>query len=174
MTRDEAVRLVAAHGWSVARTTKRGYLIMRCSCGMHQETLHKTPIEPPTLRAKGSAHDLLVFTTDTVSKVFVVEIAATLGAVRRLTDDDITDIIEAVIDDLDRLPVEPSVGTVRNGEDVDVTVTVTVDQVQELDALAYAISAVKAAFRAAGIGTAGLVPLRDLRSRVLPLQSQSA
>ncbi len=109
-----------------------------------------------------------------MSKVFVVEIAATLGAVRRLTDDDITDIIEAVIDDLDRLPVEPSVGTVGNGEDVDVTVTVTVDQVQELDALAYAISAVKAAFRAAGIGTAGLVPLRDLRSRVLPLQSQSA
>ncbi len=170
---DEAVRLVAAHRWSVARTTKRGYLIMLLLRHPPGDVA-QDPIEPPTLRAEGSAHDLHAFTTDTVSKVFVVEIAATLGAVRRLTDDDITDIIEAVIDDLDRLPVEPSVGTVGNGEDVDVTVTVTVDQVQELDALAYAISAVKAAFRAAGIGTAGLVPLRDLRSRVLPLQSQSA
>lgn len=37
------MRLVAAHGWHIARMTKRGYLIMRCSCGRHQETLHKTP-----------------------------------------------------------------------------------------------------------------------------------
>jgi len=41
--RDAAIRQVAAHGWTVARETKRGYLIMRCSCGQHQETLHKTP-----------------------------------------------------------------------------------------------------------------------------------
>lgn len=40
--RDAAVRMVALHGWTVARETKRGYLIMRCACGQHQETLHKT------------------------------------------------------------------------------------------------------------------------------------
>ncbi|HSH61136.1 MAG TPA: hypothetical protein VK988_16155 [Acidimicrobiales bacterium] len=36
-------------------------------------------------------------------------------------------IIETVVDHFDRLPVEPSVGTARNGDDVEVTVTVTVD-----------------------------------------------
>jgi hypothetical protein len=39
-----AVAEVAAHGWYVARETKRGYLIMRCGCELnHQETLRKTP-----------------------------------------------------------------------------------------------------------------------------------
>ena len=50
--RREAVRAVATHGWSVARITKRGYLILRCSCGDHQETLHKTPADPGHFRWK--------------------------------------------------------------------------------------------------------------------------
>jgi len=52
VTRHEAVELVAPHGWFVARATKRGYLIMRCSCGDHQETLHKTPSNPNHFRLK--------------------------------------------------------------------------------------------------------------------------
>jgi hypothetical protein len=50
--RDAAVEEVAPHGWKVARETKRGYLIMRCSCGKHQETLHKTPSDPNHFRNK--------------------------------------------------------------------------------------------------------------------------
>jgi hypothetical protein len=50
--RDAAVEEVATHGWTVARETKRGYLIMRCSCGKHQETLHKTPSNPNHFRSK--------------------------------------------------------------------------------------------------------------------------
>jgi hypothetical protein len=50
--RDAAVEEVAPHGWKVARETKRGYLIMRCSCGNHQETLHKTPSNPNHFRNK--------------------------------------------------------------------------------------------------------------------------
>jgi hypothetical protein len=50
--RDAAVEEVAPHGWKVARETKRGYLIMRCSCGNHQETLHKTPSNPSHFRNK--------------------------------------------------------------------------------------------------------------------------
>jgi hypothetical protein len=50
--RDAAVREVAPHGWTVARETKRGYLIMRCSCGLHQETLHKSPSNPNHFRQK--------------------------------------------------------------------------------------------------------------------------
>jgi len=41
--REAAVREVAQHGWTVARETKRGYYVMRCGCGRHQETMHKTP-----------------------------------------------------------------------------------------------------------------------------------
>ena len=41
--RDAAVEAVREHGWKVARETAKGYLVMRCSCGRHQETLHKTP-----------------------------------------------------------------------------------------------------------------------------------
>ena len=44
--RRDAVAVAEAIGWTVARETKRGYLIMRCSCGRHQETLHKTPSNP--------------------------------------------------------------------------------------------------------------------------------
>ncbi len=46
MNRDEAVRRVAEHGWAVARVSGKGYLIMRCACGDHQETFHKTPSNP--------------------------------------------------------------------------------------------------------------------------------
>jgi hypothetical protein len=43
VTRDEAIREVAQHGWTVYRETKKGYVVMHRGCGMHQETLHKTP-----------------------------------------------------------------------------------------------------------------------------------
>lgn len=41
--REAAVRTVALHGWTVARETARGYYVMRCDCGSHQTTMHKTP-----------------------------------------------------------------------------------------------------------------------------------
>lgn len=162
---------MAAHGWTVARVTTRGYLIMRCSCGNHQETLHKTPSNPNHFKTEGATHGDHMFEASTVSRMFVVEIVATLGAARRLSDDEISDLIETMVDDLDRLSLEPSVGTSRQDEGVDVTVTVTVGEVEELEALTLGVSAIKAAFHAAGIGTAGLISPRDLRSRVLPLQS---
>ena len=73
----------------------------------------------------------------TVTGMFLVEVVATLGSDRRLTDDEITDMIETVVDELDRLPLEPSVGTVRMGDNVEMTVSVTVDEREEWDALAY-------------------------------------
>jgi hypothetical protein len=107
----------------------------------------------------------------TVQTMFVVEMVATLGVGRRLSDDEITNLIEAVVDDLDHSSLEPSVGTSRQGDDVDVSVTVTVGEAEELEALTLGVSAIKAAFHSAGIGTAGLTAPRDLRSRVLQLQS---
>ena len=83
---------------------------------------------------------------------------------------EITDLVEAVVDDLDRRPQEPSVGTCRVSDDVRFTVGVTVDRDEEFEALSDGVGAVKAAFHAAGIGTAGLGVTRDLRSHVEPLQ----
>jgi len=103
--------------------------------------------------------------------MFLVEIDVTLGTNSRLSDDQITDLIEAVVDDLDELSVEPSVGTRRNGDDLELTVGVTLDQTEEFEALAAGVALVKDAFNAAGIGTAGFGVTRGLRSRVVPLQA---
>lgn len=102
--------------------------------------------------------------------VFLVRIEATLESGRRLTDDEITDTIETMVDELDELPVEPSVSTHRIGDYLGVAIEVTVDEEEEFEALAFGVTTIKAAFHTAGIGTAGLVVPRDLRSRVVPLQ----
>jgi len=102
--------------------------------------------------------------------MFLVEVDVTLGMGQRLTDDQISDLIEIVVDDLDQQSMDPSVGTGRIGDDVAFLVGVTVDRDEEFDALTAGLTAVKAAFHAGGIGTAGLVVPRQLRSRVVPLQ----
>lgn len=104
-----------------------------------------------------------------MNAMFLVELDATVGSGRRLSDDEITDLIEQIIDDLDGLPVEPSVRTSRVGDDVDFTVGVIIDASEEFEAMSMGAIQMKAAFHAAGIGTAGL-ELRDLVSRVQPLQ----
>ncbi len=102
--------------------------------------------------------------------MFLVEIEVVLGMGRKLDDEEITDLIEAVVDDLDQLSVEPSVGTARIGDDVKFTVAVTLDEPEEFEALTAGLGAVKAAFQAAGVGTSPFGVPRDLRSRVEPLQ----
>lgn len=56
---------------------------------------------------------------------------------RPLTDDEITDLIEKIVEDLDLMSVEPSVGTERVGEDVAMTIGVLVfDELFEVKAMA--------------------------------------
>lgn len=108
--------------------------------------------------------------------MFLVEVDVTMGIVQRLTDDEVTDLIETLIDELDHLPVDPSVGSSRNGDDLDITVGVVVDDDGSLDAMAHGLAIIKTAFHAVGVNTANLgVPqgLRDLRSRVSVLQPSS-
>ena len=94
---------------------------------------------------------------------------------RYLTDDEITDLIEAALDDLDTTTVDPSVGTVRDGDDVRVTVSVTVDGSDPFAALARAseamLAALQAALQAAGVAVEGTISAGDLRSAVRLLQS---
>ncbi len=75
-----------------------------------------------------------------------------------------------LVDDLEKAGLDPSVETRRLGDDVEVSVRLNTADDHEVDALEHAIVALKTAFHAAGIGTAGLIAPRDLRSRVLPLQ----
>ena len=101
--------------------------------------------------------------------MFLIEVTALVDTRRRLSDDAITDVLEAIVDDLDARSLEPSAGSERVREDIEITVVVTVDELEEFDALASATSAVKAAFQAAGIDGTRMVP-RDLRFRTMPLQ----
>jgi hypothetical protein len=52
--REAAVREIAAHGWTVARETSRGYYVMHCGCGRHQTTMRKTPRLPDHFRNKAA------------------------------------------------------------------------------------------------------------------------
>ena len=102
--------------------------------------------------------------------MYTVEASAVLSPGRPLTDDEITDLIEAVIDDLDATTADPSVGTIREGDDVQVTVAVTVDGADPFAALATASAAMLAAFHAAGVAVGGVLEAGGLRSVVRPLQ----
>jgi hypothetical protein len=109
-----------------------------------------------------------MFEAATVTGVFLVEIDVMLSGPRRLTDDEVTDLVETIVDHLDERSVDPSVGTRRQGDDVAVSVVVTIAEAQEFDAMAAGVAATKAAFVAAGVGAAGVAEPHDLRSRVLP------
>lgn len=54
MNRDQAVSLVEEHGWTVARVSGKGYLVMHCGCGAHMETFHKTPSNPNHFKQKAA------------------------------------------------------------------------------------------------------------------------
>jgi hypothetical protein len=50
-----ALRFLELNGWRVARVSTSGYRIMRCGCGQHQGTLHKTPSNPNHFRQRAKA-----------------------------------------------------------------------------------------------------------------------
>jgi hypothetical protein len=105
--------------------------------------------------------------------VFLVELDATLRPAQPMSDDDITDLIETIVDELDHLPVEPSVGSVRRGDEIDLTVGVVVDDDGSIDAMTHGLAVIKAAFHAAMLDTSELgvpVGLYGLTSRVSEMQ----
>jgi hypothetical protein len=111
-----------------------------------------------------------VFEAGTVSVMFLVEVIATLACDQRLTDYEITDLIESVVDQLDEQALAPSVGTARVGDDVEIRVVVTMPDPVGWEALTQGLAAVRDAFRAADIGPVGVGTPRDLRSHLTPLQ----
>jgi hypothetical protein len=103
--------------------------------------------------------------------MYMMEASVVLSPGRYLTDEEITDLIEAAIDDLDTTTVDPSVGTVRDGHDVRVAASVTVDGSDPFAALVRASEAMLAAPQAAGVAVEDTISARDLRSEVRLLQS---
>ncbi len=101
--------------------------------------------------------------------MFTVEVSALLNPGRYLTEDEITDLIGAVIDDLDATTVDPSMSTARDGANVRVEVSVTVNGRDQFTALAAAAEAMLRAFHAAGVAVDGITAA-DLHSEVRPLQ----
>lgn len=106
--------------------------------------------------------------------MFLVEMDVRFGSAGEpLTEDEITDLIEKVVDELDHLPVAPSVGTSRVGNDIDMTIGVVVDDEDQFDALGHGAAIIGAGLQSAiGVGAARLVVPRDdgLRSSVRVLQ----
>lgn len=76
----------------------------------------------------------------------------------------VTDLIEVVVDELDRVVSEPSVSTSGTGGEVVMTVEVTVDEPDEVEALHAGFSAIRSALHAAEVGTPGMV----VPSKVIP------
>jgi hypothetical protein len=73
-----------------------------------------------------------------------------------LTDDELTDLIAAVIDYLDSHVIDPSVSTIRGGAGVRVEVSVTIDTDDAWQAQALAAVAMRDAFDAAVPAVAGM------------------
>lgn len=100
--------------------------------------------------------------------MFLVEMELRLGyADRPLSDDEITDLIEKVVDELDHLPVEPSVGTARQGDDIAMTVGVVIDVDDEFEALSRGSAIIGAGLKALGLVRRSDL---DLQSTVRALQ----
>jgi hypothetical protein len=81
-----------------------------------------------------------------------LEASAQLVPPRPLTEDEVTDLIAVIIDELDGALTDPSVGTFTDDAgNVRFTVTMDVDAADDYQARARAAAAVRDAFKAAGI-----------------------
>jgi hypothetical protein len=109
-----------------------------------------------------------------VRYVYKVEASAILSPGRLLSEDEVTDLIDVVIDalDMDANILDPSVSTAIDGDGVRITVSVNVDSQDQFTALATAANAMESAFTSAGVAKIeGMPGASDLRSEVRLLQA---
>jgi len=81
---------------------------------------------------------------------------ALLDPPRPFTDDELTELIAKVIDDLDARVLDPSVSTYRSDSGVQVDVSMTIDTDDPWEAQATALAALRDAFDAAVPAVAGI------------------
>lgn len=87
--------------------------------------------------------------------MLTIDARAFLDLPHPVTDDELTDLIAEVIDDLDTRVLDPSVSTVRSDAGVQVEVSMTIDTEDRWEAQATAIAALRDAFDAAVPAVAG-------------------
>jgi hypothetical protein len=88
--------------------------------------------------------------------MLTIDAQAVLVPPRPFTDDELTDLIAAVVDDLDSRVLDPSVTTYRSDSGVQVEVSMTIDTDNPWVAQATAAAAMRDAFDAAVPAVAGM------------------
>jgi hypothetical protein len=88
--------------------------------------------------------------------MLTIDATATLAPPRPLTDDELTDLIAAVVDYLDGRVIDPSVSTIRHDSGVRVELSVTIDTDNPWTAQALAAAAMRDAFDSAVPAVAGM------------------
>ena len=88
--------------------------------------------------------------------MLTIDARALLDLPHSFTDEELTELIAAVIDDLDTRVVDPSVGTYRSDSGVGIEVSMTVDTDDPWKAQAVALAAMRDAFDAAVPAVAGM------------------
>ncbi len=78
--------------------------------------------------------------------MLTIDVTAMLDPPLPFTDDQLTDLIEAVIDDLDARVIDPSVSTYRSDSGVRLQVSLTIDTDNPLVATATAAAAIRDVF----------------------------
>ena len=88
--------------------------------------------------------------------MLTIDARALLDPPRPFTDDELTELIAAVIDDLDARVLDPSVSTYRSDAGVQVEVSMTIDTDDPWEAQTVAVAAMRDAFDAAVPTVAGI------------------
>jgi hypothetical protein len=88
--------------------------------------------------------------------MLTIDAKALLAPLRPFTDDELTDLIAAVIDDLDTRVIDPSVNTCRSDSGVRVEISMTIDTDDPWVTQATAAAAMRDAFAAAVPAVAGM------------------
>jgi hypothetical protein len=108
-----------------------------------------TPPEQPFQEQGGLDDQPVLDTTEGWEVMLTIDAKALLAPPRPFTDDELTDLIAAVIDDLDARVIDPSVSTVRSDAGVYVEVSMTIETDNPWVASAVAAAAMRDAFDAA-------------------------
>lgn len=88
--------------------------------------------------------------------MLTIDARASLDPPHPFTDDELTELIAAVIDHLDARVLDPSVSTYRSDAGVQVEVSMTIDTDDPWEAQAVALAAMRDAFDAAVPTVAGI------------------
>lgn len=87
--------------------------------------------------------------------MLTIDARAFLDLPRPFTDDELTELIAEVVDDLDTRVLDPSVSTYRSDKGVQIEVSMTIDTDDRWVAQATALTALREAFDAAVPAVAG-------------------